>query len=31
MRSYLKKLNLHYGLIAFWSVKNLQLFGIYEP
>ena len=31
MRSYLKKLDLHYGLIAFWSVKNLQLFGLYEP
>lgn len=30
MRSYLKKLNLHHGLIAFWSTKNLQLFGIYE-
>lgn len=31
MRSYLKKLKLHYGLIAYWSVKNLQLYGIYEP
>lgn len=30
MRSYLNKLNLHHGLIAFWSTKNLQLFGIYE-
>ena len=30
MRSYLRKLNLHYGLIAYWSTKNLQLFGIYE-
>lgn len=31
MRSYLKRLNLHHGLIAFWSTTNLQLFGIYEP
>ena len=31
MRSYLNRLQLHYGLIAFWSTKNLQLFGIYEP
>jgi len=30
MRSYLKKLNLHHGVIAFWSRKNLQLYGIYE-
>lgn len=29
MRSYLKKLNLHHGLIAFWSTTNLQIFGIY--
>jgi len=32
MRSYLKNLNLHHGLIVFWSTtKNLQLYGIYEP
>ena len=31
MRSYLKNLNLHHGLLAFWSTKNLQLYGIYEP
>ncbi len=31
MRSYLKRLNLHHGLIAFWSTTNLQLIGIYEP
>lgn len=30
MRSYLKQLNLHHGLIAFWSTTNLQLFGIHE-
>lgn len=31
MRSYLKRLNLSRGLIAFWSTTNLQMFGIYEP
>lgn len=31
MRSFLKRLDLHHGLIAFWSEKNLQLFGIYQP
>jgi len=31
MRSYLKKLNLQHGLIAYWSTKNLQLYGIYQP
>lgn len=31
MRNYLKKLKLNRGLIAFWSIKNLQLYGIYEP
>ena len=31
MRSYLKKLNLHRGLIVYWSTKNLQFFGIFEP
>jgi GxxExxY protein len=31
MRTYLRRLNLQHGLIAFWSSKNLQLFGIYEP
>jgi GxxExxY protein len=31
MRTYLKKLNRHHGLIVFWSNKNLQLYGIYEP
>jgi GxxExxY protein len=31
MRTYLKKLKLNRGLIAFWSIKNLQLYGIYEP
>ncbi|GEM_PF-106500 len=30
MRSYLRRLNLHHGLIAFWSETNLQLFGIYQ-
>lgn len=30
MRTYLRKLNLHHGLIAFWSNKNLQLYGINE-
>lgn len=30
MRSYLKRLNLSHGLIAFWSTTNLQLFGIVE-
>jgi hypothetical protein len=25
MRSYLKHLNLHHGLIAYWSTNNLQL------
>lgn len=30
MRSYLKSLHLHHGLIAYWSVKNFQLYGIYE-
>ncbi|MGH7493645.1 MAG: GxxExxY protein [bacterium] len=30
MRSYLKYLKLNYGLIAFWNVKNLQLYGIYQ-
>jgi GxxExxY protein len=29
-RSYLKHLNLHHGLIVYWSPTNLQLFGIYE-
>ncbi|MFQ5825289.1 MAG: GxxExxY protein [bacterium] len=29
MRSYLRKLNLRHGLIAYWSIKNLQLYGIY--
>jgi GxxExxY protein len=28
MRSYLKRLGLTHGLIAFWSTKNLQLYGI---
>lgn len=31
MRTYLKKLKLNRGMIAFWSIKNLQLYGIYEP
>ena len=31
MRTYLKKLKLSHGLIAYWSTKNLQLYGIYEP
>ncbi len=30
MRSYLKRLNLHHGLIAYWSTNNFQLYGIYE-
>lgn len=28
MRSYLKRLDLTHGLIAYWSIKNLQLHGI---
>jgi GxxExxY protein len=28
MRSYLKRLNLTHGLIAYWSTKNLQIYGI---
>lgn len=31
MRSYLRKLKLHHGLIAYWSAKNFQLYGFYEP
>ncbi len=31
MRSYLRKLKLHHGLIAYWSTSNLQLYGIYAP
>jgi len=31
MRSYLKRLKLKHGLIAYWSIKNLQLYGLYEP
>lgn len=31
MRSYLKQLNLHHGLIAYWSTTNLQLFGFHNP
>jgi GxxExxY protein len=31
MRSYLKHLKLNHGLIAYWNVKNLQLYGIYQP
>ncbi len=30
MRSYLKRLGLHHGLIAFWSPTNLRIFGVYE-
>ena len=30
MRSYLRHLKLHHGLIAFWSRTNLQLIGIYQ-
>jgi len=30
MRTYLRKLKLQHGLIAFWSNKNLQLYGIHE-
>ena len=30
MRSYLNKLKLTHGLIAYWSTKNLQLIGIYK-
>ncbi len=30
MRTYLKNLDLNYGLIAFWSTKNLQIYGISE-
>lgn len=29
MRTYLQKLSLHHGLIAFWSTKNFQLYGIH--
>jgi len=31
MRSYLKRLKLKHGVIAYWSIKNLQLYGLYEP
>ena len=31
MRNYLNRLNLSHGLIAYWSLRNLQLCGIYEP
>jgi GxxExxY protein len=31
MRSYLKCLKLHHGLIIFWSYNNFQIYGIYEP
>jgi len=31
MRSYLRRLNIRHGLITYWSTKNLQLYGIYEP
>ena len=31
MRSYLKHLKLKHGLIAYWNVKNLQVYGIYQP
>ena len=31
MRSYLKRLKLNHGLIAYWNVKSLQLYGIYQP
>jgi GxxExxY protein len=31
MRSYLKHLKLNRGLIAYWNVKKLQLYGIYQP
>lgn len=31
MRSYLKYLKLHHGLLAFWSYNDFQLYGIYEP
>lgn len=31
MRSYLKRLKLKHGLIAYWNVKNLQFYGIYQP
>ena len=30
MHTYLKYLNLHHGLIAFWTNENFQLYGIYE-
>lgn len=30
MRSYLKRLKLKHGLIAYWNVKNLQLYGVYQ-
>ncbi len=29
-RSYLKHLNLHHALVAYWSTTNLQLFGIHQ-
>lgn len=31
MRSYLKHLKFNHGLIAYWNVNNLQLYGIYQP
>jgi GxxExxY protein len=30
MRSYLRRLKLKRGLIAYWNVRNLQLYGVYE-
>jgi len=30
MRNYMRLLKLTHGLIAFWSSKNFQLYGIYE-
>jgi hypothetical protein len=30
MRSYLHRLNLRHGLIAYWSTNNFQLYGIYQ-
>jgi GxxExxY protein len=28
MRSYLERLNLTHGVIAYWGTKNLQIYGI---
>lgn len=31
MRNYMRRLKLNHGLIVYWSTKNLQTYGLYEP